>query len=607
MSLTQKATHWFVTCVPREQIVYALEALAATGQVELEQDIVNVPLPDSRELRESIEAGEQLIARYADLLPAPDTANRVVTGRPEKVAQDALATLRHWLARQLRRRRATVATGNRLHNLELLREAVDGIGDTSSALADFSQHSSFLTKRLYACPNTAEDAPAEGNAGIVETYQGPAHRFHIVLCLPEKGEAFDYLFRMRRCEIVDVPDWLGRHWPERNERLPGEIRRLTAQMVDDEAAFQADRGDPALLNALREFAVLRWYLDHTVMLTQDGQRCHVAGWTSASSPAVLDDALHRADVDAVTLFRPGPPNRPPPIATSRNLLTSPFRVFVDMMGTPGSMELDPTPLLSVIVPVLFGLMFPDLGHGLVLAALSLVMAPRHPRLRFLLPCGLAAAGFGALFGETFGTPALPPLWFSPLEHPLFTLFAPLAIGVLIILLGLVLSGVEARLRGTLRQWWWRDAAVLVLYLSVLAALFQPLAIACAGLALLWYLAGSVANCTGNPWRCLGSDVGRLSHSALELGLNTLSFIRLGAFALAHAALSHTLVDITGMIDSPALQLIALTVGHGLIIVLEGLVVFVQTTRLVLFEFFIRFLRADGRLLRPLQAPARRAR
>ena len=53
----------------------------------------------------------------------------------------------------------------------------------------------------------------------------------------------------------------------------------------------------------------------------------------------------------------------------------------------------------------------------------------------------------------------------------------------------------------------------VLYLSVLAALFQPLAIACAGLALLWYLAGSVANCTGNPWRCLGSDVGRLSHSA----------------------------------------------------------------------------------------------
>ncbi|MCB1799593.1 MAG: ATPase, partial [Gammaproteobacteria bacterium] len=93
----------------------------------------------------------------------------------------------------------------------------------------------------------------------------------------------------------------------------------------------------------------------------------------------------------------------------------------------------------------------------------------------------------------------------------------------------------------------------------------------------------------------------------ELGLNTLSFIRLGAFALAHAALSHTLVDIAGLIDNPALQLIALAIGHGLIIVLEGLVVFVQTTRLVLFEFFIRFLRADGRLLRPLQAPAQRTR
>ncbi len=607
MSLTQKATHWFVTSVPREQIVYALEALAATGQVELEQDIVSAPLPDSRELRESIEAGEQLIARYADLLPAPDTGNRVVSGRPEKVAQEALATVRHWLARQLRRRRAAVATGKRLHNLELLREALDGIGDTSSALADFSQHSSFLSKRLYACPNDAEDAPAEGNAGIVETHQGTAHRFHIVLCLPEKGEAFDYLFRMRQCKVVDVPDWLGRHWPERHERVHAGIRRLTGRLVDDEAAFQADRANPALLDALRDLAVLRWYLDHTVMLTQDGQRCHVAGWTSAASPAVLDDALHRADVDAVTLFRPGPPNRPPPMAASHNLLTSPFRVFVDMMGTPGSMDLDPTPLLSVIVPVLFGLMFPDLGHGLVLAALSLVLAPRHPQLRFLLPCGLAAAGFGALFGETFGTRALPPLWFSPLEHPLFALLAPLAIGVLIILLGLVLSGVEAHLRGTLRQWWWRDAAVLVLYLSMLAALFQPLAIACAGLALLWYLAGSVANCTGYSWRCLGGDIGRLLHSALELGLNTLSFIRLGAFALAHAALSHTLVDIASPIDSHVLQLAVLVAGHALIILIEGLVVFVQTTRLVLFEFFIRFLRADGRLLRPLQAPAQRVR
>ena len=89
---------------------------------------------------------------------------------------------------------AIVATGKKLHNLELLREAVDDVGDTSSALADFSQHSSFLSKRLYACPNDAEDAPAEGNARIVETYQGPAHRFHIVLCLPEKGEALTTCF-----------------------------------------------------------------------------------------------------------------------------------------------------------------------------------------------------------------------------------------------------------------------------------------------------------------------------------------------------------------------------------------------------------------------------
>jgi V/A-type H+-transporting ATPase subunit I len=45
-------------------------------------------------------------------------------------------------------------------------------------------------------------------------------------------------------------------------------------------------------------------------------------------------------------------------------------------------------------------------------------------------------------------------------------------------------------------------------------------------------------------------------------------------------------------------------GHGTLILIEGLVVFVQTTRLILFEFFTRFLRADGRLFRPLNAPNR---
>lgn len=59
-----------------------------------------------------------------------------------------------------------------------------------------------------------------------------------------------------------------------------------------------------------------------------------------------------------------------------------------------------------------------------------------------------------------------------------------------------------------------------------------------------------------------------------------------------------------MIEHPVLQIAVVATGHGILIVIEGLVVFVQTTRLILFEFFTRFLRADGRLFRPFNAPNR---
>ena len=70
----------------------------------------------------------------------------------------------------------------------------------------------------------------------------------------------------------------------------------------------------------------------------------------------------------------------------------------------------------------------------------------------------------------------------------------------------------------------------------------------------------------------------------------------------HAALSQAvmaLMDITGSVVGTALVFL---LGNLLILVLEGLVVSIQTTRLVLFEFFIRFLRSSGRGFVPLPAP-----
>lgn len=92
---------------------------------------------------------------------------------------------------------------------------------------------------------------------------------------------------------------------------------------------------------------------------------------------------------------------------------------------------------------------------------------------------------------------------------------------------------------------------------------------------------------------------------MELGLNTLSFLRVGAFALAHATLTSGILEISSIIKFGAAHIIILAVLHGLLIIAEGFIVFVQTVRLILFEFFIRFPHAEGRVFRPsVQAPAR---
>jgi V/A-type H+-transporting ATPase subunit I len=79
-------------------------------------------------------------------------------------------------------------------------------------------------------------------------------------------------------------------------------------------------------------------------------------------------------------------------------------------------------------------------------------------------------------------------------------------------------------------------------------------------------------------------------------------VRVGAFALAHGGLSLAFVIMAESTGSFVAGLLIMVLGNGIVILLEGLVVSIQTTRLVLFEFFIRFLRTGGRTFHPLAAP-----
>ncbi|MGN2393310.1 V-type ATPase 116kDa subunit family protein, partial [Pelomicrobium sp. G1] len=140
----------------------------------------------------------------------------------------------------------------------------------------------------------------------------------------------------------------------------------------------------------------------------------------------------------------------------------PFELFARAIGVPSRDEVDPSPLLALVVPLLFGYMFGDVGQGLVILVAGLALRRRLVVARLFITGGIAAMAFGALFGSVFAREDLiPALWLHPLDEPLTVLVVPLAGGALLLALGLVLNGVEAGWRGEARRWLQRDAGMLL--------------------------------------------------------------------------------------------------------------------------------------------------
>ncbi|MBI5922719.1 MAG: hypothetical protein HY847_13890 [Betaproteobacteria bacterium] len=326
----------------------------------------------------------------------------------------------------------------------------------------------------------------------------------------------------------------------------------------------------------------------------------ITGWTSDAE--ALAACLDRSDARAVVHFPRAPDEFQPPLVLRNPGWIQPFEIFARLVGMPGRFSADPSGLLVFVAPILFGYMFGDVIQGMALVAIGLALQWRWPMLRLLVVGGVATIAFGFVFGAAGGIHgAVSPLWLIPLDHPLPVLLVPIGFGGALLTLGLALNGLEAYWRGRLGAWLSCDAGFLALYVGLLLAFLHP-----AGQLLA--LAGLVVHVLGRlrqegRARAVFAAFGELLEKLAQILINTLSFVRVGAFALAHAGLSSALVSMVAAVDSSAGYVLLLVAGNALIIVIEVLVASVQTTRLVLFEFFTRFFQTTGREFRPLSVPS----
>ena len=314
-----------------------------------------------------------------------------------------------------------------------------------------------------------------------------------------------------------------------------------------------------------------------------------------------------------------------PTKLKNNFFTKPFEMITKMYGVPNYREIDPTAIVAVTYSLFFGAMFGDLGQGLLLLLLGLVgyFSEKLSAAKLFVPVGLSSMLFGAIYGSFFGLEGvIPALWGSPMEQlstiPFFgslnTVFiVAVATGMFVILLTMVLN-IYLRLKNG-EKWeailnkngiagfvfYGLIVSILVLYMAgqqipalglLVAILFLVLLlIAFKDPIINFFEKKKDANEDGIVMQLL-TIFFETFETLLTYFSNTISFVRIGAFAIAHVAMMGVVLMFAN-IESGNPNWVVFVLGNLFVTGFEGLVIFIQVLRLEFYEIFSHFYSGNG--------------
>ncbi len=387
-------------------------------------------------------------------------------------------------------------------------------------------------------------------------------------------------------------------------RIEAERQRLSAEVAADLRRLRTRAHACAtLLDAMRRFP-------------NRGEVYLVGGWVPDRRLGDLRVAIRSAAEGPVVLesVPPGRRRHGIPTLLRTPAWLRPFDALVSTFGLAGYRELNPTVVVAATFLFMYGMMFGDLGHGVLLALLGglLYLRGRSPFMIVVAAAGVSGALFGLVYGTVFGAPLLPPLWLRPLESIQSLLLASVVAGAVVLNLGFVLNLVtrlrerdlnglllgKTGLLGLCLYWSLVGGGALALTGRLAPGVVAGLVALFGGV--LWLQEPVMARLSGRrPTEPLGEALVtgffEFFEAVLGFASNSLSFVRLGAFAVAHEGLSSMVLRYAG---GPGGWLVVLF-GTALIVGFEGVVVGIQALRLEYFEFFGRFFRGDGTPFVPL--------
>ncbi|MEG0276884.1 MAG: V-type ATPase 116kDa subunit family protein [Coprobacillus sp.] len=309
----------------------------------------------------------------------------------------------------------------------------------------------------------------------------------------------------------------------------------------------------------------------------------------------------------------------PPTKLKSNWFSRPFRMFVEMYGVPSYTDFDPTNLVAISYTFLFGMMFGDIGQGIVLSIIGfLAYKLKGMQLGAVgIRLGISSTLFGFIFGSFFGSEEVFHPIFLPMDsdNTMTLLMAAIATGVILIIISIVFNIIL-----NFKKKHWGDLLFsqnglsgLVFYISVLLMVANMLVdfkvpiggtlyvILLIAMPIVMIFLKEPLSHKLEGEKLFPHGFGAFFTEAffelfevlLTFIANTMSFLRVGGFVLSHAGMMMVVYTLADMIGGPGYW-ITLVIGNAFVMGLEGMIVGIQVLRLEFYEMFSRYYEGKGK-------------
>ena len=296
-------------------------------------------------------------------------------------------------------------------------------------------------------------------------------------------------------------------------------------------------------------------------------------------------------------------------------------MFIKMYGLPAYNEIDPTFFVAITYSLIFGIMFGDVGQGLclVIGGALLSKFKKMNIAAILASAGIFSTIFGFMYGSFFGfEDVIPHLWLNPMQNIMTILLTAVAFGVVLNIIAMIMNIING----------FKSSDVEKIYFDtngIAGLIFYSAVIACVALAftghtmpatviliiffaiplLLIFFKEPLTRVVEKKSKIFPDNKGmffvesffELFEVLLSYVTNTISFLRVGAFAISHAAMMGVvLLFAHAATGNP--NILVLILGNLFVAGMEGLVVGIQVLRLEYYEMFSRFYKGNGKEFKP---------